>query len=293
MFSAFFGHYLLNKGIVTRDQLTQVLETQKTTRLKLGILAINSKYMTSSEVDKVHQLQETIDRRFGEIAIMKGYLSDEQLSDLLNQQKSEHLILAQALIDEGIMDLAKFEEEITLYKLAYGLDDEQFDAIKKGDIRVVMTAFLAFEKSGMSEFYIDFVTLFVKNIIRFIDTNVYVDRVEKVDSIIYKHLFTQKISGAAKIFTAYSGDDKAILDIASQNAGEVFDKFGDYPLDSACEFLNMANGLFIVNQSDEGVDLSLGIQKYVENASIKPNEPMYRIPIHISTGTIYLHVGVS
>lgn len=293
MFSAFFGHYLLNKGIVSKDQLAMVLENQKNTRLKLGVLAINSKFMTSSEVDKVHQLQETVDRRFGEIAIMKGYLTDEQLAELLNQQKSEHLILAQTLIDEGIMTMAAFEEEITLYKLAYGLDDDQFEAIKNGDIKVVMTAFLAFEKTGMSEFYIDFVTLFVKNIIRFIDRNVYVDRVEKVDSIIYTHLFTQKISGAAKIFTAYSGDDKAVLDIASQNAGEVFTKFGDYPIDSACEFLNMANGLFIVNQSDEGTDLSLGIQKYVSNASIKPNEPMYRIPIHISTGTIYLHVGVA
>ncbi len=291
MFSAFFGNYLLNKGVVTSEQLNKVFNTQKRTRLKLGVLAINSKFMTAANVNHVHQLQTTLDRRFGEIAIIKGYLTDDQLADLLTKQKSEHLILAQALVDANVMDMVTFEEEINLYKLAYGLDDEQFDAIKNGDIDVVMTAFLAFEKTGMSQFYIDFVTLFVKNIIRFIDSNVYIDRVEKVDRIIYSHLFKQNIKGDKSIFTAYSADDKALLDVASQHAGEIFDKIEEYPLDSACEFLNLTNGLFVVNMSDQGTNMTLTIQDYVSNASITPNNLMYRIPIHISTGTIYLHVG--
>jgi len=291
MFSAFFGHYLLNKGIVNSQQLNQVFSRQKKTRLKLGVLAVNSGYMTAKQVESVHQLQETLDRRFGEIAIIKGFLSNEQLGDLLGQQKAEHLILAQALIDQGLMTMEQYQEEIGLYKETYELNDDQFEAIKNGDIHVVMTAFLAFEKNEMSQYYIDFVTLFVKNIIRFIDSNVYVDRVEKVDRMVYPHVFKQVIKGDPSIFTAYSGDDAALLDLASQHAGQVFTEFGEYPLDSACEFLNLNNGLFVVNKTDNGEDMELTIQEYMANTSITLKKTVYRIPIHISAGMIYLHVG--
>jgi len=291
MFSAFFGHYLLNKGVVSSVELSKVLSAQKKVRLKLGVLAINSNYMTAEQVEEVHELQASMDRRFGEIATMKGYITDAQVGDLLTQQKSEHLLLAQALIDDGIMDMKSFHNEIELYKLAHDLNDEQFEAIKKGDVDIVMTAFLAFEKTGMSKFYIDFVTLFVKNIIRFVDTNVYIDRVEKVDSIMYNHFFKQNIKGKNDIFTGYSADTKALLDIASKHAEEEFSELGDYPLDSANEFLNLTNGLFIVNMSNDGTEMALTIQEYLENASISIKKSMYRIPIHITSGTIYLHVG--
>lgn len=291
MFSAFFGHYLLNKGVVSSEELNKVLNAQKQIRLKLGVLAVNSEYMTVAQVEEVHELQATLDRRFGEIATMKGYITDEQVGDLLTQQKSEHLILAQALIDDGIMDMTTFKEEVELYKLAHGLNDEQFEAIKKGDVDVVMTAFLAFEKTGMSKFYIDFVTLFVKNIIRFVDTNVYIDRVEKVDSIMYNHFFKQHIKGQHDMFTGYSAETAALLEIASKHAEEEFSELGEYPLDSANEFLNLTNGLFVVNMSNEGSEMELTVQEHIANASIATKEPMYRIPIHITSGTIYLHVG--
>lgn len=291
MFSAFFGNYLLNKGVVSREELNKVLNDQKEIRLKLGVLAINSNYMTVEQVEEVHELQASMDRRFGEIATIKGYITDKQVGDLLAQQKSEHLILAQALIDAGIMTMTTFQEEIELYKLAHGLNDEQFEAIKKGDVDVVMTAFLAFEKNEMSKFYIDFVTLFVKNIIRFVNTNVSIDRVEKVDSIIYTHFFKQNIKGKSDIFTGYSADTNALLDIASKHADEEFSQLDEYPLDSANEFLNLTNGLFVVNMSNEGNEMDLTVQEHITNMSLSVKSSMYRIPIHIPTGTIYLHVG--
>lgn len=291
MFSAFFGNYLLNKGVVSKEELASVLEQQKNVRLMLGVLAINAGFMTAKQVDEVHYLQNLRDLRFGEIAVEKGYLTTAQLMELLGQQTSEHLILAQTLIDNNIMTMQSFEQEILLYKIAHGLDDEQFEAIKKGEVHVVISAFLAFEKTGMSEFYIDFVTLFVKNIIRFVDRNVYINRVERVSSILEKHLFQQDILGDHRIFTAFTGDDEAILEIASKHADEEFEVIDDYAIDSACEFINLSNGLFVVNESDKGNELTMTIQKYIPNSSIPENKKMYRIPIHITKGIIYLYIG--
>ena len=58
MFTQFFGNYLLNQRLVSPEQLTEALELQKTTRLKLGVLAINAGYMTAAQVDEVHNAQQ-------------------------------------------------------------------------------------------------------------------------------------------------------------------------------------------------------------------------------------------
>lgn len=292
MFSAFFGNYLLNKGIVTHVELSKVLEEQKNIRLKLGVLAINSGMMTATQVEEVHQLQASMDRRFGEIAISENYLTDNQLVELLEQQKEEYLLLAQALIDEGLMTMKSFEEEVNLYKIEHGISDDQFEAIKNGNVDVVITAFVAFEKTLLSDFYIDFVKVFVKNIIRFVDTHVSIDRVERTDYIEYSHLFQQNIKDNNNtIYIAYSGDDSALIEIASKHAEETFNDLSEYPLDSANEFLNLTNGLFVVNMSNQGKEMDLSIQEYTHNISCPVKGKMYRIPIHISTGTIYLLVG--
>lgn len=291
MFSAFFGNYLLNKGAVTRDELKEVLADLHKTRLKLGVLAVDAGYMNASQVNEVNHLQSTLDRRFGEIAIQKGYLSDHQLVELLSLQKSEHLLLAQGLIDRGILTTDSFATEIMLYKLENGLDDDQFEAIKNGDVHVITTAFVAFEKSYASGFYIDFVSLFVKSLIRFVDTFVQIDRVEKIDRILYTHLFSQHLIGKEKIFTAFSGEESALLAIASKTAGEEMSQMDDYAIDACGEFLNQANGLFVVNLSDQDIEYDLTIQAYTREASINPHHTMYRIPIHMSSGMIYLIIG--
>ena len=291
MFSAFFGNYLLNKGVVTRDELKEVLADLSKTRLKLGVLAMDAGYMTSAQVNEINHLQATLDQRFGELALQKGFLTDEQLIELLSLQKSEHLLLAQGLIDRGILTTESFETEIMLYKLENGLDDDQFEAIKNGDVHVITTAFMAFEKSIASGFYIDFVSLFVKSLIRFVDTFVQIDRVEKIDRILYTHLFSQHLLGEEKIFTAFSGEESALLAIASKTAGEVMTEIDDYAIDACGEFLNQANGLFVVNLSDQDIEYDLTIQAYTKEASINPHRTLYRIPIHLSSGMIYLMIG--
>ena len=57
MFTQFFGSYLLNRKIVSPANLRVALEKKDTTRVKLGVLAINAGYMTAKQVDAVHKKQ--------------------------------------------------------------------------------------------------------------------------------------------------------------------------------------------------------------------------------------------
>ena len=124
LFSQFFGNYLLNQNILTKEQIISALEDTQNTRLKLGVLAINSGYMTSSQVARVHDTQVLKDKKFGDIAIELGYLTKEQVQELLNDQPKGYLLLGQAIIEKGFITEKDFESILNSYKKYYKYDNK-------------------------------------------------------------------------------------------------------------------------------------------------------------------------
>ncbi|PKM93500.1 MAG: hypothetical protein CVU84_15080 [Firmicutes bacterium HGW-Firmicutes-1] len=292
MFSAFFGNYILNKGLVSAEDLSSVLKNQKEVRLKLGVLAINSGFMNATQVQEIHELQALKDKRFGELAIEKNYLSQEQLDLILQQQKSEHLILAQALIDENLMSMSTFEKELLEYKAAHSLTDEQFDALKDGNVDIVVNAFLSFDDTELAHVYREYVSLIFKNIIRFIDSDVRIEEAQTITSMQSPFMFTQKITGEMEMITSIAGDSETLIAFAGKYADEAFTEMDDYAKDSIGEFLNLHNGLFTVNMSNIGVELDLTVQTNQENATLKADKIFYRIPFYLSFGEFDLVLGL-
>lgn len=290
MFSTFFGNYLLNKGLVSKEDLFKVLQAQKEVRLKLGVLAINAELMTATQVTEINDLQFRLDRRFGELAVEKKYLTTVQLDSLLKQQKSEHLLLAQALIDENMMTIAEFEKEIANYKEAHSLTDEQFDAFKNGNIEVIVNAYLNFDGNEMASVYREYVVMLLKNIIRFVDTDVRIEKAEQIDSISYPHLFTQDVSGEITLWTSFAGHDDPFKVFAGKFANESFSELDDYAKDAMGEFLNIHNGLFTVNMSINGTELDLAVQNYEANKTVE-NPKLFRIPLYFSFGSFDVLLG--
>jgi len=47
MFSQYFGHYLINNGLIKPEQLADALDYQRSVHLKLGVIAINAGLMSS------------------------------------------------------------------------------------------------------------------------------------------------------------------------------------------------------------------------------------------------------
>lgn len=291
MFSAFFGHYLLEKKIVTARQLDKAMNRQEKTRLKLGVLAVGTRLMTAVQAQEVNELQATMDKRFGDIAVEKGYLTADQVQALLSQQAPEHLALAQSLIDTKAMTMARYEKEIENYRKQFGMDDEQFEALKNNDVDLLVHAFLAFEDTDMTDYYSIYTSLFVKNVIRFLDGHICFDRVIKVEQASFDHLVRQNISGDQKIFTALGLSTDTFLKLAGKYADETFDEVGEYPIDAAGEFLNLHNGLYTVNMSDAGLDLKFDIQSYIEAPILNPSAGLYQVPLHTGLGEINLLIG--
>ena len=93
----FFGQYLVEKGIVTRDALVQAIELQENRNLKLGEMTVAMGCCSQADIDRAHQHQLTKDMKLGDLLVELGILTLNQLKDVLVRQKNSHLYIGEAL----------------------------------------------------------------------------------------------------------------------------------------------------------------------------------------------------
>lgn len=279
MFSQYFGHYLLNRNLITREELVKALDFQKSVHVKFGVIAVDKGFMTSNQVDEVHEKQKQMDKRFGEIAVESGYLTDEQVEALISHQKQGHLYLAQALVDLEIMTMDQFSNALTDYKKEYSLSDDQFEAIRSGNIETLVESILIGKDADVQEKYSNYLSLFAKNMIRFIDDQVYLEIDENATVEQGNWLVCQEITGDAPLFTALNLNDNTLLHIASVYAEEEITSVDELAKDAVSEFLNLHNGIYLVNMSNWGTELKMNPQQVIAEASITGN----LLPVTVST----------
>jgi hypothetical protein len=283
MFSQYFGHYLLNHELITREQLADVLEYQKSVHVKFGVIAVDEGFMTPSQVEEVHEKQKQVDKRFGEIAIELGYLSDDQVEALISKQKQKHLFLAQALVDRGYMNIEQFSQALNQYKKENSLSDDQFEELKSGSIDALVENILVNDQNSI---YGKYVKLFAKNLIRFIDDQVHLEVSDIEEGQQDKWLVHQAIVGESPLFTAMTANEEVFLHIASKHAEEELTEVDELAKASVSEFLNLTNGIYLVNMSNWGVELNMKPQAINENAKVTGE--LTCIKVHTSFGSFQL-----
>jgi hypothetical protein len=98
----FFGQFLLDKGIITKDQLAAALSHQERSNLRVGETALSLGLLTREQLDAILALQRVRDYHFGEAAIFLGFLRPEQVERVLSTQRSAHVKLGEALVSLGV-----------------------------------------------------------------------------------------------------------------------------------------------------------------------------------------------
>ncbi len=287
MYTQLFGHYLLNKGIVDADELHAALTAMTRIKAKLGAVAIDAGYMTAAQVEEVHQAQHTADKRFGEIAVEMGFLTDEQVVDLLARQKDSNLVLGQALIDFGFMTHGQFEEALNDYKSASSVNGDMTDA----DMEKEMLGILGIDNTKENGFYPDYILLFIRNLIRFIGDDFSLGEVQRGVTVSMNYASKQEITGDLKATVAIGGTESGFIGIASRYAGESLNETDAYTKACVGELLNLQNGLFAVNMSnDHGIELDLTPQTSEEKALINIPENAIALNLSFSFGDIKIAV---
>ncbi|WP_240416825.1 hypothetical protein [Paenibacillus periandrae] len=277
MFAQYFGQFLLNRSLVTASALDQALSAQAETRVKLGALAINKGYMTPEQAEKVHQTQTRMDKRFGEIAVDMGLLTEEVVTELLSSQQSAHLTLGQALIDQGTMNYETFSTALILYKKDYSLTDDQFESIVNGSIEALVESILLKQNMILEQALTDYISLFAKNMIRFIDSHIRIEIIPTDSAAVYEWTAYQSLISSDRSLsrvTAISAAEASFLQLASIYAQESIEEPGEMMEASVGELLNLHNGIYLVNLSNRGIELDLEPQAVVRSTAFSPGSPI-------------------
>jgi Predicted inhibitor of MCP methylation, homolog of CheC len=288
MFAQFFGNYIIKKNLITKAQLDEVIKHQKTIRVKLGLIAVSEKLLTPGKADEINRLQATMDKRFGDIAIERGYLTPEQLEHLLSLQGNPYLIFAQTVVEKGYMSLEEVEKYVLSYQKENNFSDSDLEAIKNGDIDKIIPIFIHINEP----LYNDHIALAIRNIIRFVDTEVYFEKASAVTEFSFQHIAGQEMEGNHNILLGFSGDNSTLLSIANPFAKETFSKVDEDAYDSVCEFINCINGLFASKLSQEDVEIDMLPPFFYVDKKLVSTKPFYVVPIYISGQKIELALSV-
>lgn len=259
MFTQFFGNFLLNGRYVTREQLIDALQEKKNVRLQLGVLAINAGYMTASQVEQVHIMQTRVDKRIGELAVEAGFLTSEQVLELIGSQQPGYLLLGQALVDKGYMTNSDFEKAINDYKEKYSLTDEDLNKSSNTKAEVLVKTLFNLGNNSNEKYISIYVSLLINNLVRFIgDDFTILNPVRSISSNKSLYKTSQGIKGSFDTETSILMQDDAMKYFSSRYSDEEIEQIDEYTESIVCDFINLHNGIFAVNMSNEqGVELSL------------------------------------
>ena len=284
MFGIYFGKYLMDQGIITKDQYNDLIEKTKNSKVQMGLLAIETGLMTEEQTREVNLLQQQEDKRFGDIAIEKGYLTEEDVFDLLDRQGDAYLLFIQALLENELLTMDQIRKELIAYRKERGLSALDMEAIKTGDVDRIIPIFV--KNDEIPQYIKDYILLTSRNIVRFVDRFFRMTKIEKVTEYEAPLCATQHVIGAYRFYTALCGNEEGINKVArgfakssftNESANEVVDT-----LDAVNEFLNCNDGLFVTGLSNQGINAL--VEPPVMNkkpVKFQAADHMYRIPLFI------------
>jgi hypothetical protein len=248
--------------------------------------------MNSMQVQKVHQKQAKTDKTFGEIAIKLGYLNEQDLNRLLSAQKEAYLELSQALIDKNYLTITQLLNALDNYKKECQLTDEQMELLRQGDIDKIVHVLLEFKNSTQSTIFGDYISLFLKSLIRFVDENPYLER--NIDTPYHqaKRMVSQELFGEMNLFTGIMANEDVFLNLASKYSGESFDMLTDELTEATiAEFLSIHNGIFLVNMSNQSIEMEMKLQNRHRSVLIDNSVGAFIVPIYLQVGKLELIIS--
>lgn len=291
MYTQFFGNYLLSKGYITNDQLFEALQEKSQKHTKLGTLAIHSGLMTAAEVDAVIVEQTHQDKKFGELTIEMGYLTDEQVKNLLNIQSPDFLLLGQILLDNGIIDNTTLEKIINDYRGENEISDLDMVFEDKESVEHLIGHFFAsagVDPSDLDKMYLE---LLFNSFIRFVGDDFTPLSAEPCEEFCADCCVKQNISGEYAISTYIGMNQATAINFASRYVKEAFSVYDEYVQASLEDFLNLNNGLFTVNCSNEkALELSLSAPEHFDGEQLTLTNA-YKIKVLYPFGTVHFIIA--
>ena len=292
MFTQFLGNYLLQKGLVTQEQLFNAMSRLSQTHIKLGTIAIHEGLMTANEVDECLYIQTREDKRFGEIAVARGYLSDDQVGELLSKQTPDYILLGQNLVEDGVISYEDLERIIFDYKAETELYDLELDVENNELVKSIIEKFFLLAEMPANDLNVMYLELMFNSLIRFIGEDFSPLTPMVVDEYPITFGVSQGVLGERDYITHIDCDRETAIAFASRYAKEDFNEFNEYVVAALEDFLNLHNGLYIVNASNQqSKSVELAPPEITEEGVLTGPNNCVDFPVAYPFGTVHLIIS--
>lgn len=293
MFVQFFGGFLLNKGIVSTDQLIDAMKKESTSHIQLGTLAMHASLMTAEQIEDIRIAQTHTDKRFGELCVDKGYLTEEQVNELLSMQYPKYLLLGQILEEQGVFDQATFHALVKEYITNNSVAEEDLPLENGETVLSLVKDYCSDLDSRNKVYQLEYLQLLLNNLIRFIGSDFTLLRpVIRSTSYPTQRFAAQQITGSYSLASVLDMSEEAAIEFASRYVSEKFTSFDEYVQASMEDFLNLHNGLFNVNISNS-YNVELGLEPPVsgDKQQVSGGSHMYIFPALFPFGVVNIAVS--
>ena len=288
MYTEFFGNYLFSNGHITKEQLLSALDRQANTSIRVSTMALYTGYMSAQEVEYVITLQNEENKRFTEIAIRDGYLTHSQVIEILNMKVPDYLILAQILLDEKIFTYEEFENIFADYRSNAEFIDLELNEKNKNDFIEMIEDFSIISETAIPDFGKSYLELLFNNFVRYIGDDFTSLPPSFCTEFPTDYCVSQTITGSYVVNTYLSMDEETAIEFASRYSGEFFEEYNEYVSASIEDLLNLHNGVFIVNASnDSSNELTIGTLEFHDNSILSFEHPAILFSMNYSFGIIH------
>ena len=119
----FFGSHLVERGIVTAEDVLTALERQRCRQRPIGQIALREGLLRVRDAFRILNEQgRHPGRLFGEVAVELGLMKPEDVESLLTKQRQERPKLGEVLVEMGALSREQMEAELRVYLRAVALD---------------------------------------------------------------------------------------------------------------------------------------------------------------------------
>jgi CheY-specific phosphatase CheX len=112
----FFGQFLLERRVISAEELLEAVEYQEAENLKFGDYALSKGYLDAMDVRRLNDEQRRTDMMIGELAVKLRMMSSEQVDELLTRQRNDHMFIGEALVRKGTITPDILEKELERFK---------------------------------------------------------------------------------------------------------------------------------------------------------------------------------
>ncbi len=247
MGNRYFSQYLLNAGVLDAGNISDVMPKSAHAVPQLHILAMQQHLLSESQVEELSTADDVV--KTLEEAKM---LSDAQIGSLKNTVPGRDARVAQTLLDEHIADLKTIERCFREY------DNDELHPIKDA-VKKIVSKYE--EMNPVADIYGEYTEMFVGALQRFMNTDAVV-LTEATDlDFAGTRIVSQSMGGQLSLAVAVLAKNQMFLEMARRYSGEDLTELDELAEDSLAEFINVLNGLYIVNLSGRDLDMDLDMPR--------------------------------